>query len=88
MDEAKTDASQAPERESPLRSVLKAVSWRVLATGTTIVIAWALLDDWKVAVKIGTAEAVAKMVVYYLHERAWAAVPVGSVRAWFSSGDK
>lgn len=80
MDEAKPDAPQSPERESHLRSVLKAVSWRVLATGTTIIIAWALLDDWRVALKIGAVEVVAKMFVYYLHERAWAAVPMGTVR--------
>ena len=88
MDEAKPDAPQSPERESRLRSVLKALSWRVLATGTTVVIALALGVDWSVALQIGAVEAVAKMIVYYLHERAWAAVPMGTVRNLFPTGSK
>jgi uncharacterized membrane protein len=69
-------------RESRLRSVLKALSWRVLATLTTIAIAYIILGDVKTALKIGAVEVVAKMAIYYLHERAWAQVPLGSVRRW------
>jgi uncharacterized membrane protein len=36
----------------------------------------------KVALKIGAVEVVAKMLIYYLHERAWAKVPLGTVRRW------
>ena len=88
MDEAKTESSGLSARESRLRSLLKAVSWRVLATLTTIAIAWAVLDDWRVAMKIGLVEVAAKMVVYYFHERAWAAVPMGRVRGWFGKVEK
>ena len=69
-------------RESRLRSVLKALSWRVLATLTTIAIAYFIVKDVKVALKIGAVEVVAKMLIYYLHERAWAKVPLGTVRRW------
>lgn len=88
MDEANPDESRSRTRESHLRSVLKAVSWRVLATLTTIIIAWAVLDDWRMAMKIGLVEVFAKMVVYYFHERAWTAVPTGTVRGWFGGGEK
>ena len=57
-------------RESRLRSVLKALSWRVLATLTTIAIAYFIVGDVKTALQIGAVEVVAKMAIYYLHERA------------------
>ena len=69
-------------RESPLRSVLKAVSWRVLATLTTMVIAYIVIGDISDALKIGAVEVVAKMLIYYFHERAWAQIPLGTVRQW------
>ncbi len=71
-------------RESRLRSVLKGLTWRVLATGTTILIALIVTGDIKPALQIGAVEFVAKFVVYYLHERAWAQAPLGSVRRQFA----
>ena len=62
-------------RESRRRSLLKAVSWRVLATATTILIAWAVYRDIKPALAIGGIEFLAKFLVYYLHERAWQIFP-------------
>ena len=53
-------------RESRKRSLLKAVSWRVLATATTILIAWAVYRDIKPALAIGGIEFLAKFLVYYL----------------------
>jgi uncharacterized membrane protein len=35
------------------------------------------IDD---ALKIGAVEVVAKMAIYYFHERAWARFPLGTVR--------
>ena len=83
MDAAKSE-TQSTEviRESRLRSVFKALSWRVLATLTTIAIAYFIVGDVKTALKIGAVEVVAKMAIYYLHERAWVQVPLGTVRSW------
>ena len=67
-------------KESRLRSILKAASWRVLATLTTIVIAYAITGEIDDALKIGAVEVVAKMVIYYFHERAWARLPLGTLR--------
>ena len=75
-------------RDSRLRSVLKAVSWRVLATLTTIVIAYIIIGDISNALKIGAVEVVAKMLIYYFHERAWAQVPLGTVRKLIPSESK
>ena len=74
--------------ESRLRSMLKAVSWRILATFTTVLIAYVMTGDVSVAMKIGVVEVVAKMLIYYFHERAWAQFPLGTVRKLISSKSK
>jgi uncharacterized membrane protein len=68
------------DRESHVRSLLKGLSWRFLATGTTILIAWITTDDVSLALKIGGIEFFAKFFIYYLHERAWLFVPAGAIR--------
>lgn len=71
--------TEAPaQKESNARSLLKAVSWRIIATLTTITIAWAIYRDIKPALTIGGIEFVAKFFVYYFHERAWQLVPHGT----------
>ena len=72
-------------KESRLRSILKAASWRVLATLTTIVIAYAITEKIDDALRIGAVEVVAKMAIYYFHERAWARLPLGTVRKMLPS---
>lgn len=67
-------------RESRLRSVLKALSWRVIATTTIILIAYFTTGDVDAALKIGFIEFFIKFALYYLHERAWQAAPRGSIR--------
>lgn len=67
-------------RESHLRSLMKALSWRILATTTTAVIAFVVTGKVEAALLIGGIEFFAKFVVYYVHERAWQLVPRGTVR--------
>ena len=74
--------------ESRLRSVLKAVSWRVLATLTTMVIAYFVTGNVGDALKIGSVEVVVKLVIFYLHERTWAQLPLGAVRKMLPTGSK
>ena len=75
-----TDAREGadpPEvfKDSRTRSLLKGLTWRVVATTTTILIVWALTGDTRIALQIGAIEVVAKIIVYYLHERAWQLLP-------------
>lgn len=56
------------------RSVLKAVTWRILATTTTILIVFAFTGKLLLSTGVGAVEVVVKLVLYYLHERAWLAV--------------
>ena len=71
-------------RESHLRSILKGLTWRVLATLTTIFIAWFFLNDVETALQIGLVEFFLKFFVYYAHERIWQLVPRGTVRKAFT----
>lgn len=67
-------------KESHIRSILKTISWRIIATTTTVTIAYFIFGDITNALKVGGIEFFAKMVIYYLHERAWQAVPYGTIR--------
>jgi uncharacterized membrane protein len=74
-------------RESHLRTILKTVSWRILATATTIAIAYLVFNDIGSALKVGGIEFFAKMFLYYFHERAWQLAPRGSVRSILKKHD-
>ena len=52
-------------------SVAKTISWRCLATFTTFLIAWAVTGEITAGLAVGGIEAITKMVLYYLHEKAW-----------------
>ena len=52
-------------------------SWRAVATLTTMAIVWVVTSDIQIAVEIGAIEVVAKVAVYYAHERAWLHIPFG-----------
>lgn len=53
------------------RSLIKTATWRVTATFTTFVIAWALTGSLTMGLGIAGIEFWAKIVLYYLHERIW-----------------
>lgn len=57
--------------ESHFRSVIKGISWRIVGTLDTIVISFFLTGHLSMAIKIGGTEVITKVVLYYLHERAW-----------------
>jgi uncharacterized membrane protein len=70
----------ASPRESQLRSVLKAVTYRITGTITTGLITYAVTGEYLTALAIGSIEPFVKLVVYYVHERAWQRVPIGTIR--------
>jgi len=83
MDAAKSESESTEViRESRLRSMLKGLSWRLLATLVTGLIAYFLSNDVWLALTIALIEFPLKFLIYYLHERAWAQVPMGTVRSW------
>ncbi len=66
-----------PSLESRSRSLVKGLTWRVVATLTTIAIAWWITGEVETAVQIGFVEVFAKIAIYYIHERAWLHVTLG-----------
>lgn len=62
--------------ESQKRSILKTMSWRVLATTTTFVISWLMTGSVAIGLGIAGIEFWAKIVLYYLHERTWSRINV------------
>ena len=58
-------------KETNKRSIVKGVSWRVIATTTTIAIVYFFFDRLDLAIAAGMIETVLKVGLYWLHERAW-----------------
>ena len=53
------------------KSIMETLTWRVAASTDTLIIAWGLTDNFKVAGSIMSIEIVTKMFLYYAHERQW-----------------
>lgn len=66
---------RAPETHS--RSFVKAVSWRVLGSIDTFVISYFVTHQLVFAASIASVETVTKVVLFYVHERAWAGIHWG-----------
>jgi sulfate adenylyltransferase large subunit len=64
-------------REQKRRSVLKAMSWRVIGSVATVAAAFVLTQDTRLAAAIGATEVVTKLVLYYGHERLWTHIKFG-----------
>ncbi len=67
--------------ELPLRSAVKGITWRLMATFTTILIVYFITGEQAKALQIGAIEFVTKFVVYYFHERAWVRISFGQCQA-------
>ena len=53
------------------RTIAKTLTWRVTASLTTFIIAWVLTGDLLIGVSIGSIKAIAKIFLYYFHEKIW-----------------
>ena len=59
------------------RSVAKTFLWRGIATTDTIIISRLITGSWTEGLSIGIIEVFTKMILYYLHERAWSSTDWG-----------
>lgn len=53
------------------RHIVKAITWRIVGTIDTILLSWIISGNPLTGLKIGLAEVITKMVLYYFHERIW-----------------
>lgn len=79
-EERKAAFEKAHFHESHLRSILKGVTWRVMGSSVTVAIAYAITGKFTLAMAVGGFEFFGKIILYYLHERAWEFVPKGAIR--------
>ena len=59
------------------RSLVKTITWRVIATTDTFILAWLFTSDEVIAASIAGLEVVTKMILYYVHERGWSSLQWG-----------
>ncbi|KAA1244615.1 DUF2061 domain-containing protein [Aquimarina sp. RZ0] len=57
--------------EKPLRSIVKAISWRVVGTLDTLIVSYILTGQMALATSIASIDFVTKMILYFFHERIW-----------------
>ena len=58
-------------RDIRIRSLIKTITWRILASLDTFLIAWFVSGSISVGGWIATIEVITKIILYYFHERGW-----------------
>ena len=58
-------------RETRKRSIIKAVTYRSLATIATFTLAFAFTGSVEIATSIGLLDFVVKFAIYFINERLW-----------------
>lgn len=76
-------------KETNKRSIVKGVTWRVVATTTTMVIVYIFFGRLDLAIATGLIESVLKIGLFWVHEKAWFKVRWGKKRIdpfnlWFT----
>lgn len=61
-------------KEGHLRSIIKAISWRLIATTITTLLVYIFTRKLILALEIGLLEMIIKIAFYYMHERVWGKV--------------
>ena len=64
--------------DTPVRSLAKAVSWRVTGTIDTFLISWIITGRALLASGIAFTEIMTKIALYWGHERVWAKIKWGN----------
>ena len=59
------------------RHLVKAISYRIIGTITTMITGWCITGNILSGVKIGIIESVLKIAIYYGHERVWLKINFG-----------
>ena len=73
---------QFEKRFGVTRTLFKTLSWRVIATVITFIIAGEILNTQdNAALYIAGIEIFTKSLLYYMHERIWLILPLGKLRS-------
>lgn len=63
--------------ERPVRSLAKAITWRLIGTFDTFLIAWFITGHPLMASGIALMELFTKTLLYVLHEQGWSRIKWG-----------
>jgi adenylylsulfate kinase len=58
-------------KETNKRSIVKGISWRLVATTTTVIIVYLFFGRLDLAIMAGLIETILKVALYWGHERVW-----------------
>jgi adenylylsulfate kinase len=64
-------------KEKRRRSLMKAISWRILASLITVSLVFIFTGKIVLSLAVGITEVVVKMVFYFIHERIWSNIRWG-----------
>jgi uncharacterized membrane protein len=53
------------------RHIAKALSWRMVGTLDTFLLAWLITGSIELGALVGGTEVITKTILYYVHERVW-----------------
>ncbi len=67
--------------ETKVRSVVKTISWRIVATLTTILLVFIFTGNIAISTSVGALEVFSKILIYYIHERVWNLTDFGRERS-------
>ena len=57
--------------DTTIRTLLKAISWRIIGTLSLFIIGWIITGAIAVAATIAVTELIVRIVLYWLHELMW-----------------
>ncbi len=66
--------------DTQYRSIAKAISYRILGSISTALLVFFFSGDAKIAAGIGALDVIAKLGLYWLHERVWNHISFGRQR--------
>ena len=71
--------------ETHLRSIVKAISWRVIATLVTTIVVWLISGEVAMALFAGASDSLVKIGLFWGHERLWQQIRWGRIFPTVSS---
>jgi uncharacterized membrane protein len=74
--------------DKPVKSAIKAVTWRIVGTIDTMIISYIITGKFTVALSIGSVEVFTKMILYFFHERIWAHIHRLKLKGWLKENGK
>ena len=63
-----------------LRSVIKTLTWRTIASLDTFLITWIVTGNPKAGITVSLIEVITKMGLYFFHERTWLRTKWGIIK--------